>query len=85
MKFLLRCNKFDNQVRLEGLKAMDSEAMLQVIQANLMSSTKRVSGELSIAQSSVVWFYGISTIVGYLISNPVYTYILDLYDLTLTI
>ena len=25
----------------------------------------------------LVWFYGISTIVGYLMSNPVYTYILD--------
>ena len=24
---------------------------------------------------SLVWFYGISTIVGYLMPNPVYTYI----------
>ena len=24
---------------------------------------------------SVVWFYGISTIVGYLMPNPLYTYI----------
>ena len=29
----------------------------------------------------LLWFYGISTIVGYLIPNPVYTYILDRYDL----
>ena len=29
----------------------------------------------------LVWFYGISTIVGYLMPNPVYTYILDIYDL----
>ena len=29
----------------------------------------------------LVGFYGISTIVGYLIPNPVYTYILDIYDL----
>ena len=29
----------------------------------------------------LVWFYGISTIVGYLILNPVYTYILNIYDL----
>ena len=28
-----------------------------------------------------VGFYGISTIVGYLMSNPLYTYILDIYDL----
>ena len=26
---------------------------------------------------SLVGFYGISTIVGYLMSNPLYTYILD--------
>ena len=28
-----------------------------------------------------VEFYGISTIVGYLIPNPLYTYILNIYDL----
>ena len=28
-----------------------------------------------------VGFYGISTIVGYLMLNPLYTYILDIYDL----
>ena len=28
----------------------------------------------------LVWFYGISTIVGYLMPNPLYTYILDIYD-----
>ena len=28
-----------------------------------------------------VRFYGISTIVGYLMANPLYTYILDIYDL----
>ena len=29
----------------------------------------------------LVWFYGISTIVGYLMSNSLYTYILDIKDL----
>ena len=29
----------------------------------------------------LVCFYGISTIVGYLKPNPLYTYILDIYDL----
>ena len=29
---------------------------------------------------SLVKFYGISTVVGYLMPNPVYTYILDIYD-----
>ena len=29
----------------------------------------------------LVLFYGISTIVGYLMSNPLYTYILNIYDL----
>ena len=27
------------------------------------------------------WFYGMSTIIGYLMLNPVYTYILNIYDL----
>ena len=30
----------------------------------------------------IVWFYSISTIVCYIIRNPVYTYILDLHDLS---
>ena len=29
----------------------------------------------------LVWFYGISTIVGYLMPNPLYTYLLNIYDL----
>ena len=28
----------------------------------------------------LVWFYSISTIVGYLIPNPLYTYILHIYE-----
>ena len=31
--------------------------------------------------TSLVWFYGISIIVGYLMPNPLYTYILNTYDL----
>ena len=30
---------------------------------------------------ALLWFYGISTIVGYLMPNPLYTYILNIYDL----
>ena len=29
----------------------------------------------------LAWFYGISIIVGYLMPSPVYSYILDVYDL----
>ena len=29
----------------------------------------------------LVWFYGIPTIVGYLMLNPLYTYILNIYGL----
>ena len=28
-----------------------------------------------------VWFYDVSSIVGYLMPNPLYTYILNIYDL----
>ncbi len=31
--------------------------------------------------NGLVGFYGISTIVGYLMPNPLYTYILNIYDL----
>ena len=31
----------------------------------------------------MVWFYGISTIVGYLMPNRLYTYILKIYDFVL--
>ena len=31
--------------------------------------------------NSLGWFYGLSTIVGYLMPNPVFTYILNIYDL----
>ena len=30
---------------------------------------------------SLAWFYGISTFVGYLMPNPLYTYTLNIYDL----
>ena len=36
---------------------------------------------LHLNQFGLVGFYGISTIVGYLMPNPLYTYILDIYDL----
>ena len=29
----------------------------------------------------LVWFYGISTFLVYLMPNPLYTYILNIYDL----
>ena len=34
-----------------------------------------------VKEPGLVWFYGISTIVGYLRPNPPYTYILNIYDL----
>ena len=36
---------------------------------------------LSRTVKDLVVFYGISTLVGYLMLNPVYTYILNVYDL----
>ena len=32
------------------------------------------------AMEGLIVFYGISTFVGYLIPNPVYTYVLNIYD-----
>ena len=35
---------------------------------------------MSTEHIDLLWFYGISTIVGYLMPNPLYTYILNIYD-----
>ena len=55
-KFWSGYRNLDNQARTGRFKTMGSEAMLQVIKANPVSSTWAVSGELSISQSSPVWF-----------------------------
>ena len=52
--FCMDCKTLNNQNKLGKLKTMDSKAMLQAIEANLVSSTQRVSGELHILQTSVV-------------------------------
>ena len=36
---------------------------------------------LNIYDLVLVWFYDISTIVGYLMANSLYTYIVNIYDL----
>ena len=48
---------------------------------NLTSLQVRPELILVITQNvfSLVWFYGVSTIVGYLIPNPLYTYISNIY------
>ena len=48
------CKNFDNQARSDRSKTVNSEAMLQAIEANLESSTWRVSVKLSISQLSIV-------------------------------
>ena len=50
--FCSGCKKLNDQAR-EG--TVDSEAMLQAIDTNLIGSTQRVSGELNGLQSSVVY------------------------------
>ena len=47
-KFLSGCKDLENQVRPCRTKTMDSKVMLQTIQANPVSCTLRVSGELGI-------------------------------------
>ena len=51
-KFHLNCKNLDDQVSLK----LGSEAMLQPIEANLVTSTQKVSGKLSISQFSVVHY-----------------------------
>ena len=47
----------------------------------LNKETKPLNNLLPYSRFGLIGFYGISTIVGYLIPNPLYTSILDLYDL----
>ena len=53
-KFCSCCKNLDDQAMSVRPKAMDSEAVLKAIEANLASSAWRVSGEFSISQSSVL-------------------------------
>ena len=45
-KFCLGCKNLNDPVKLDKPKTVDSETVLQAIEANLSSSTLRVSGEL---------------------------------------
>ena len=53
-KFCSGFKNFNNQVKLGGPKTSDSNALFQAIGENLTSNTWKVSGKLSISQSSVV-------------------------------
>ena len=54
-KFCLGCKNFDDQAMAGRSKTRKSKAALQAIETNLQSSTLRVSGNLSILQSRVVY------------------------------
>ena len=41
----------------------------------------QMQGQIKSFFLGLVWFCGISTIEGYLMPNPLYTYILNVYDL----
>ena len=53
-KFCSDKKNLDNQKELSKPKTMDSKVMLQAIETNLVSSTRRVSGELGISQSNII-------------------------------
>ena len=53
-KFHLSCKNLDNQARSGRPKNKYSETVLQAIQANLLSSTERVSSKIIISKSSEV-------------------------------
>ena len=69
-------NSICNPILLEGPRVI-----LTVVEKPFPSAKKKRGGVLSIVWFGLVWFYGISTIVGYLMPNPLYTYILNIYDL----
>ena len=52
------------------------------IGSNILSTESdvniRIENALTAINLRLVWFYGISTIVGYLMPNPLFTYILNM-------
>ena len=54
MKFHSGCKNFDNQPRSGNPQTEDSEAVLQAIETNPVSSIWRVSGVVGIPQLTVV-------------------------------
>ena len=70
------------------MKFLKNVNPLQLIDQFIYLSSNITSTENNVDKhiGKVVWlswfgFYGISTIVGYLMPNPLYTYILNIYDL----
>ena len=59
---------------------MGKKLIFSPIKEKLFLETMRHIG-LLIFRFGLVAFYGISTIIGYLMPNPFYTYILNIYDL----
>ena len=53
-KFCLSCKNLDDQARLGRSENCGFKEVLQIIETNLRSSIRGVSGELGISQSSVV-------------------------------
>ena len=53
-KFSLGCKNLHDQARPGRAQTIDSKAILQTIEANMASSTWRVSGKLDISQFSVI-------------------------------
>ena len=51
---ILGCKNFSNQARLDWSKTVEFGTVLQTKEANMVSNPQRVSGELSISQSSEV-------------------------------
>ena len=58
--------------------------MIEFVDLEIQIKKKLLYNHISLATTNkfgLVGFYGISTIVGYLKPNPLYTYILNIYDL----
>ena len=52
-EILLGLKNLDDQARSGRPKSVDSKAVLQAIEENMVSNIQRVSGELGISESSV--------------------------------
>ena len=78
-KFCLDSKKLNDQEGLIGLKQWIlrsySKPIQRVALREYQESLASYRPVWFITFTILVWFYGISTIVGYLMPNPIYTYI----------
>ena len=73
-------NNHHHHLEICNSKIINQTKMKEKVRKKHLRRTRNIL-QLNSNPWNLLWFYGISTIVGYLMPNPLYTYILNIYDL----